>query len=295
MKKIFTVLCITLLLFYAGCGKEQVVEMETTAVLATPVETPAPTPEVTETPLPTEIPEVIAEHSIARLLLLAKEPLGQTMYVWGGGWNEEDTGAGEEARSLGVSPTWAQFEAIQDASYDYNDTRYQIHNGLDCSGYIGWLVYNLFETEDGKEGYVMKATDMAADFAMRGWGDFTDATEVTDWQAGDIMSMKGHVWMALGMCEDGSVVLLHSSPPGVSLSGTRLEDGSVSQAELLADEYMSKYYPDWYERFPVTGRDYKYLTDSSRMRWSEDILSDEQGLRGMSAEEVLQWLFAEHQ
>ena len=105
------------------------------------------------------------------------------------------------------------------------------------------------------------------------------------------MSMKGHVWMALGMCEDGSVVLLHASPPGVMLSGTRLADNGVSQAELLANEYMCNYYPGWYERYPITVRDYSFLENSSRMRWSETLLSDKQGLRDMSAEEVLQWLF----
>ncbi len=232
-------------------------------------------------------------HSIAQLLLLAKEPLGRTMYVWGGGWNEEDTGAGEETRSLGLSPTWEEFASRQDESYDYQNTRYQIHDGLDCSGYIGWVVYNLFETRNGEEGYVGKAADMAENFAERGFGEFTEAGEVRDWQAGDIMSMDGHIWMALGTCEDGSVVLIHASPPGVGLSGTKLPDGKVSRAELLAQEYMSTYYPQWYERYPVTGCDYRYLTDSARMRWSTRVLADAQGLRGMDGEEVLQWLFGE--
>lgn len=291
MKKCLTLLCMLLLLSCVGCGKESVQGSEKQVVIETARPSAAPEDAV-ETPEPTAEP--IEPHSIARLLLLAREPLGQTMYVWGGGWNEEDTGAGVEARTLGVSPAWAEFAAKQDANYDYDDTRYRIHDGLDCSGYIGWLVYNLFETQDGEEGYVMKASDMAADFAIRGWGDYTGAERVYDWKAGDIMSMKGHVWMSLGMCEDGSVVLLHASPPGVILSGTRLEDGSVSQAELWANEYMSTYYPEWYEKYPVVGRDYNYLTDSDRMRWSEDVLSDEQGLREMSAEEVLQWLFEEN-
>lgn len=236
--------------------------------------------------------EVIEPHSIARLLLLAKEPLGRTMYVWGGGWNETDTGAGVEARSLGMSSAWEEFAKKQNESYDYRDTRYQIHDGLDCSGYIGWVVYNLFETKSGEAGYVEKASDMAAVLAGRGFGTFTEASEVTDWQAGDIMSMEGHVWMALGACEDGSVVLIHASPPGVILSGTRLPNGEASMAELLAKEYMSAYYPQWYKKYPVTGCDYRYLTDSACMRWDEGVLSDQQGLRSMRAKEVLQWLFA---
>lgn len=294
MKKI-ALLCIMLLMFFTGCGQERVLTVESLDALA--AETLASSVEGTvDTPLPTLVAteadaEIIESYSIAQLLLLAKQPLGQTMYVWGGGWNEEDTGAGADACTLGVSPAWAEFAAKQDATYDYDDTRYQIHDGLDCSGYIGWLVYNLLETENGKAGYVTKATEMAADLAARGFGEFTPAEEVIDWQAGDIMSMKGHVWLSLGMCEDGSVVLLHASPPGVMLSGTGLKDGSVSQAEILANEYMSEYYPEWYERYPVTGRGYEYLTDSARMRWSEEMLSDEQGLRQMSAEDVLKWLF----
>lgn len=235
--------------------------------------------------------ESIDSLSIAKLLLLAKEPLGQTMYVWGGGWNEEDTGAGIEARRLGVSPLWAEFAEKQNENYDYNDTRYQIHLGLDCSGYIGWLVYNLLETCDGKEGYVTKSSDMASSLAKKGLGELTLAAQVTDWQAGDIMSMDGHVWMSLGMCEDGSVVLIHATPPGILLSGTKLADGSDSMAVQLAKKYMSDSYPKWYEKYPKTACGYSYLMESDRMRWSEAVLSDKQGLRNMAAQEVLKWLF----
>lgn len=231
--------------------------------------------------------------SIERLLLLAKEPLGNTMYVWGGGWNEEDTGVGIEARTLGISPTWAEFAAKQSSEYNYKDTRYQIHNGLDCSGYIGWLIYNLIETEDGREGYVMKSSDMAYSLSERGFGSFTPAEEVTDWQAGDIMSMDGHVWMVIGLCADGSVVLIHSSPPGVILSGTKLPDGQESDATYLADYYMKTYYPEWYTRYPNTSKPYTYLSKSDRMRWYEDVLSDNEGLRNSTADEVLAWLFNE--
>ncbi len=93
------------------------------------------------------------------------------MYVWGGSWNEEDTAAGIEACTIGVSPRWAEFAAMQSAHYNYRYTRYQIHDGLDCSGYVGWAVYNTFESENGREGYVVKSTNMAKNFADRGWGE----------------------------------------------------------------------------------------------------------------------------
>ncbi|MGN0308882.1 MAG: hypothetical protein ACI4DN_11770 [Lachnospiraceae bacterium] len=233
------------------------------------------------------------DNAIADLLQIAKEPLGHTMYVWGGGWNEEDTTAGKEARSLGLSPRWEEFASGQDKTYDYRKTRYQIHDGLDCSGYIGWVVYNLLEDRDGNKGYVENASRMAESLSKRGLGQFTPAGKVEDWQAGDIMSMEGHVWMALGSCKDGSVVLIHASPPGVILSGTTLPDGRMSMAQLLAGKYMSSYYPDWYARYPESGVDHSYLTHSSRMRWGDDTLSDVQGLRKMNAEKVLEWLFEE--
>lgn len=49
------------------------------------------------------------KYSLDRLLKNAMLPIGQTMYIWGGGWNEEDTGAGVEAVSIGVSPRWKEF------------------------------------------------------------------------------------------------------------------------------------------------------------------------------------------
>ena len=233
------------------------------------------------------------QHSIERLLLLAKEPLGKTMYVWGGGWNAEDTGAGAEAVTLGISPAWEKFAGKQDADYNFNENRYQIHNGLDCSGYIGWLVYNLLESENGKEGYVVKSSEMARFLAQKGLGEYTESRDVKNWKPGDIMSMKGHVWMSLGSCEDGSVVVIHASPPGVTLSGTLLPDGSESMAVKLAKKYMKKNYPKWYKKYGVKACEYKYLTDSSSMRWDITCVEDIQGLQKLSAGKVLEWMFGE--
>lgn len=213
------------------------------------------------------------------------------MYVWGGGWNEEDTAAGEEARSIGESPRWREFADMQGRSYNYQNTRYQIHDGLDCSGYVGWVVYNVFENTDGNPGYVEKATGMAESFSSNGWGTYVPSYHVTDWKPGDIMSMKGHVWISLGMCEDGSVVLLHASPPGVILNGTRLKGGGKSQAIELAEYYMQTYYPDWYEKYPDCAKENFYLTRSAQMRWNRETLADEEGIAEMTAEEVLELLF----
>lgn len=260
-----------------------------------PEETVTPTPEPTlapeETPTPTQKP--ILKKSVLDFLKIALQPVGKTMYVWGGGWNEEDTAAGIEAVTLGISPAWEAFAAKQDATYDYKETRYQIHDGLDCSGYVGWAVYNVLETENGKDGYVCSSTKMAEEFSSRGLGEYIPASKMSRWQAGDIMSMKGHVWIAVGMCEDGSVLLLHASPPGVIFCGTELADGSKSLAVSLAERIMQTYYPEWYAKFPECARPHSYLTGAAAMRWGREVLEDEEGLGLMSAEDVVSVLFEE--
>ena len=211
------------------------------------------------------------------------------MYIWGGGWNEADTGAGIEAITIGLSPNWAAFAEMQDGSYNNRNHRYQIHDGLDCSGYVGWAIYNTLENENGRLGYVYKSTRMAEKLSDRGLGEAIQ--NVTTWQPGDIVSMRGHIWIALGQCADGSVLLLHSSPPGVMFSGTLLVDGGESDASRLAEEIMQTHYPSWHSRYPDSARSYHYLQNTTTLRWSETVLPDPQNLRHLSAEEVVQRLF----
>ena len=118
------------------------------------------------------------EPTLLSMLKTATKPMGSTMYVYGGGWNEADTGAGKEAVSIGCSPEWNTFYQLQDQNYDINVSSYQIHEGLDCSGYIGWILYNTFHTLDGEEGYVMKGEDMARVFSQKGWGTYIPKSQV---------------------------------------------------------------------------------------------------------------------
>lgn len=237
------------------------------------------------------------EYDLSAMLRIALQPVGKTMYVWGGGWNKEDNGAGKEARSIGLGDQWQEFMKKQTSSYNYKTTRYQIHNGLDCSGYVGWTMYNLFHTRDGEEGYVMKARDMAKNFSSRGWGSFTPSKSVKDYRPGDIMSNATHVYIVLGSCDDGSVVLLHASPPGVQISGTVDRQGKKnSEASRLAKKYMKKYYPEWYRKYPSKTLDKSYLKSYHQMRWKtgqDQILQDVQDLHSMDAEQVLSKLFYE--
>lgn len=49
--------------------------------------------------------------------------------------------------------------------FSYNTTRYQIHNGLDCTGYVGWCMYQLFEDKYSNDSYVFLAEEMAEKYA----------------------------------------------------------------------------------------------------------------------------------
>lgn len=290
----FVFIAFTLSFILIACGAEMNGSVSTTQPAETEVTStslPVETIPVTEATVPTVVPEP-AQPSLLSFLQTAVEPVGTTMYVWGGGWNEEDTGAGVEAVSLGVSPQWAAFAMEQDAAYNYKNHRYQIHDGLDCSGYVGWAVYNALETEDGGQGYVCKAADMAQEFSLRGLGEYIPVDRLDHWRPGDIMSMKGHVWISLGMCDDGSVLLVHASPPGVILCGTELPDGGESQAVRLARSVMAANYPDWYRRYPDCSRSCSYLDKSSAMRWSREVLTDEEGLAEKTADQVAALLWA---
>lgn len=238
--------------------------------------------------------------TIKNFLKTALAPVGSTMYVWGGGWNKADTGAGKDAKRVGLSPAWRSFAAGKTSSYNYKNYRYKIHKGIDCSGYVGWTVYNVLNTKNNVRGYVFSASEQAKKFSELGFGSYRQASQVRDYKAGDIMSSTcnccGHVWIVAGQCSDGSVVLLHASPSGVQLNGTVTPKGSKnSQAVRLATKYMKKYYNAWYQKFPRMDRGSAYLSHYGQMRWrttgKKVILSDPDGLQNMRADKVLEELF----
>lgn len=234
--------------------------------------------------------------TIKNFLTTAIAPAGATMYIWGGGWNKADTGAGKDGLRIGLNPEWRTFFNKQKASYNYKNHRFEFGHGLDCSGFVGWSIYNIQKTKNGKqgEGYVTKASKMASACAKRGWGTYKKARNVKNWKPGDIMSSATHVYIVVGSCSDGSVVLVHSSPAGVRLSGTPDRKGKKkSEAVKLAKLYMKKY-PSWYRRYPSCEKGRSYLTDYNQFRWKTGrgkLLSDPEGYRSKSAKEVLKDLY----
>lgn len=233
--------------------------------------------------------------TIESLLETALQPVGSTMYIWGGGWDDTDSEAGGTSTCIGLSPQWEAFAKQQDADYDFEKHRLERENGLDCSGYVGWVLYNTFETKEGQPGYVTISTDLAESLAQRGWGKQIHNPKT--FLPGDIVSMEGHVWISLGTCEDGSVLLVHSSPPGVSVCGTQVlgqmeKAGNAelekSTAVLLAEDYMTTYHAKWQEMYPNRSVGEHYVEDVVVFRWSKNIMSDAEQMQTLSAEEILE-------
>lgn len=248
--------------------------------------------------------------TVKNFLATAMQPVGETLYIWGGGWNDEDTAASETARHIGVWPQWKEFFSSQDSSYDFCD--YAISKdgqartpipeylplGLDCSGYRGWLLYNVFHNKDMEGiGYVFPHAVRIANFVDNNWGIVINPKDIQCFKAGDIMDKSGHVYMVVGPCSDGSVVFVHSSPPGVHICGTVTPDGNKqSKAAALAKSYMKKYYPEYDKKYSHHGyvRSRDYLTQYTQLRWNtEGTMKDPDCYTKMTAEQVLKNLFGE--
>ena len=272
------------------------------------------------------------KRTLKNYLQTAMNPVGTALYVYGGSWDWQDVNSSNQALTIGLPQSWIDFFQQQDANYTYKNSAdpahsYYPHNswnqyyyaGVDCSAYIGWTVYNVMHTEsttnDLSDGYVMSAVKMAKTFAEKGWGTWT--RDIKSFKPGDIFSMSGHVWTVLGVCDDGSIVFLHSTPSdskagqgggGVQLSALNpnSDDDKNCEAYKLVTKYMTKYYPEWSERYdavlrsydsyaaPATGSPFKE-TWSGNFSWNLDGtgLTDPDGYADMSAAEILADLFGD--
>ncbi len=267
--------------------------------------------EVSFTPAVKGVP---GERTVANFLRTALAPAGTALYVYGGGWDWQDTGSSVQSTTLGVSPDWVRFFNSQTADYTYKNEdpansfypfggyNEYYYAGLDCSGFLGWALYNTFETEDGQTGYVSASTGLAKRLSQMGYGSFDKETKTLP---GDIISIKGHVWISLGTCADGSTLILHSTPaksrtgfPGGGVELSAIGSSADCEAYRLAGDYMSTNCPSWYERYDIVLADpgtYFSFGDESagRFSWATEsgaALSDPEGIRSLSPEGVLQML-----
>ena len=272
------------------------------------------------------------KRTLKNYLQTAMNPVGTALYVYGGSWDWQDVNSSNQALTIGLPQSWIDFFQQQDANYTYKNSAdpahsYYPHNswnqyyyaGVDCSAYIGWTVYNVMHTEsttnDLSDGYVMSAVKMAKTFADKGWGTWT--RDIKSFKPGDIFSMSGHVWTVLGVCDDGSIVFLHSTPSdskagqgggGVQLSALNPNSDNDKNCEAykLVTKYMTKYYPEWSTRYdavlrsydsyatPASGSEYS-KTWSGNFSWNLDGtgLTDPDGYADMSAAEILADLFGD--
>ena len=267
------------------------------------------------------------ERTVKNFLKTALAPAGRTLYIYGGGWDWQDVGSAPQATSIGVSDDWLKFFYSRNENYTYksvdgDETKKDPKNsyypyggyneyyyaGLDCSGFVGWALYNTFENRPGQDGFVMSATGMAKSLAEKGFGKRTqDISGGNALRPGDVVSISGHVWISLGSCEDGSVVILHSTPsasrtgqPGGGVQISAVGKDKNCQAYALADKYMSEKYGEWSERYPAIvcdpGRYLVFEGDRAGVfSWNTSSgskgLVDPDGLQNMSAEEALKVLF----
>lgn len=255
------------------------------------------------------------ERSLKNFLATAMTPVGTALYIYGGHWNWHDDGASNQATTLGLSSKVTEFFQEQNQYFSYiNNGNYsksyfphqnwnQYHAvGMDCTGYVGWALYNTLYPYSGGEGLVYKSTQQAYTLANLGYGTYS---KDRNFQVGDIFSMAGHVWIYLGSCPDGSFVILHSTPsPSVSGAeggGVQLTGVGTSpscQAVALAQSYMETYFPDWTARYSAQYKSYSSYTSMSnwpagRFSWhsSGAGLLDIDGYAHLSAEEILADLF----
>ena len=272
------------------------------------------------------------KRTLKNYLQTAMNPVGTALYVYGGSWDWQDVNSSTQALTIGLPQSWIDFFQQQDANYTYKNSAdpahsYYPHNswnqyyyaGVDCSAYIGWTVYNVMHTKsttnDLSDGYVMSAVKMAKTFADKGWGTWT--RDIKSFKPGDIFSMSGHVWTVLGVCDDGSIVFLHSTPSdskagqgggGVQLSALNPNSDNDKNCEAykLVTKYMTKYYPEWSTRYDAVLRSYdSYATPASSSEysktWSGNFswnldgtgLTDPDGYADMSAAEILADLFGD--
>ena len=92
-------------------------------------------------------------------------------------------------------------------------------------------------------------------------------------------------------CPDKSAVIVHSTPQaGCQIAGTCTPDGDYdSQAVALATKYMSRYagYKK-YEYHTTTGN---FIRRGNYMRWYPATLSDPDGFKSKTADQILKILF----
>ena len=247
---------------------------------------------VIETPAGPGTASASGTRTIRNYLLQALQPVGQALYVWGGGWND--------STRKGVSPSWKAWYDSQSSSYDYNYYRdLSTENrakGLDCSGFVGWACYQALHTKSGEGyGYTVVSGEIGSSYSSWGFGNIITQAKLadTDWRVypGDVGYNDGHTWIILGQCADKSAVIVHSTPQaGCQIAGTPTPSGDyTSQAIALAEKYMSRY--SGYSKYDYHTSSGNYIRNGNYLRWNRSTLADPDGYLTKSADQILLDIF----
>ena len=274
--------------------------------------------------------------TLKNFLSTAFQPVGTTLYIFGGGWDFQDVGASNEARSIGISPNWIQFFDDHDSNYTYKDFNKEksyypfgdfneyYYAGLDCSGFVGWSLYNTMYKDTLKEkGYVAYAKLISKYLSTLNYGIWKHNLEKSinsnqdyilwakELKVGDIISTDEHVMIVLGKCNDNSFIILHSTPSdsitgypggGVQLTAVNPNESESKNCEAytLCKEYMKKYYRKWSQRYEAyvisTKKVFNFIDeDTGIFHWDlqNGVISDPENFASKTAKEILRDLFNE--
>lgn len=314
------------------------------------------------TKIPNEIRSIVKENVnivhengkpiIKDLLRMSLEPVknGGIMYIWGGGRETIECSDGKKRMrmlSSGFSQHWGDFANQQGPDYDFHtfsqnqdqNVKMQdkdvdsnsIANGLDCSGYINWLIYDFLSSKYGDAGtdkifgnYKGVYARNIASFMgnILDFGSYSDFRKIDSVKPGDIISMQysremdedgnnkkiSHVYVSFGQCSDKSVLLVDVSPQFLRMRGTPDENGTkdksdkyVSEAITLARNFMCANFAEYtrkHLRDPYDISNYTLGVDDyrldSKMSWNlseSGRVFDPDGINGMSPKEVLKCVF----
>ncbi|MDO4648758.1 MAG: N-acetylmuramoyl-L-alanine amidase family protein [Eubacteriales bacterium] len=230
--------------------------------------------------------------TIKNYLAGALQPVGQALYVWGGGWTD--------STRKGVSPTWVAWYNSQNSSYNYNNYRdlsaATRAKGLDCSGFVGWAAYQVMQTKSGVgSGYTVVSGEIGSYYRSLGWGSIVTQSALASSNyklyPGDVGYNDGHTWIVLGQCADKSVVIVHSTPnAGCQIAGTPTPSGGYeSQAIALARKYMSRY--PGFTKYSYHTSSGNYIRNGNFLRWNRSTLADPDGYLNKTADQILADLF----
>ena len=276
------------------------------------------------------------KSTIKNLITNGFNLIGRVNYIWGGGRNVVN--GKYIVDTIGIPLDWEKFSASHDYSKEYNwrkcldskkpcDIDYSdLHNGLDCSGFVAWLVKNTVKDSKGLS-FLRRAMNMAKFYGEGadnlGLGKYSDFGQIKNIWPGDIVSMnrswnreeklesESHVYLSLGQFDDGSILLLDMSGEGtIMIRGTRSRNAIVkenvndlsSEAIDTANYCMKTYYPDTYRDWKLEeNRKYICIKDDYRldssMHWNttgpDSVISDPEGYHCKSPYDVLSDLFGE--